>query len=351
MTSSGDAQAGSPVRVLSTHAGYYCRHSGACCTSGWPIPIERDALAGLRHALDRRVVVPVAPAGQRLFEFPADAPPDTPAIINSSQGRCVFFRQSPAGHCSIQAQLGPRAVPLACRQFPRLSVLDPRGVSVTLSHYCPTAASMLRNGTPLRIEVNHASFPPTGEYVGLDAAAALPPLLRPGVLMDWESWWEFERIAVDAIAESPPAPAEALTRLRVMVEFVRQWTPGDGVLIARVREAFADPPKAGRPQAPQPLAPFAALALDAVPDDLKPLAKTGDLLEREADVTRGFLAAHAFANWTAHLGAGLRSWLRTIEIAGGLIETGVGVRRADLILRHLAAPDALAEIASRAERD
>ena len=119
MTSSGDAQLVSPVRVLSTHAGYHCRHSGACCTSGWPIPIERDALAGLRHALDRRVVVPVAPAGQRLFEFPPDAPPDTPAILNSSQGRCVFFRQSPAGHCSIQAQLGPRAVPLACRQFPR----------------------------------------------------------------------------------------------------------------------------------------------------------------------------------------------------------------------------------------
>lgn len=26
------------VRVLSIHAGYACRHSGACCTAGWRIP-------------------------------------------------------------------------------------------------------------------------------------------------------------------------------------------------------------------------------------------------------------------------------------------------------------------------
>ena len=137
-----------------------------------------------------------------------------------------------------------------------------------------------------------------------------------------------------------------------MVEYVRQWTPGDGVLIARVREAFADAAQGAgglrhrshwRRLRHSPLTPYRTTS--------SPWRRPATYWNREADVTRGFLAAHAFANWTAHLGDGLRSWLRTIEIAGGLLETGVGVRRADLILRHLAAPDALAEIASRAERD
>ena len=31
-----------PVFCLSTQADYACRHSGACCTSGWPIHVESD---------------------------------------------------------------------------------------------------------------------------------------------------------------------------------------------------------------------------------------------------------------------------------------------------------------------
>ena len=54
-----------------------------------------------------------------------------------------------------------------------------------------------------------------------------------------------------------------------------------------------------------------------------------------------FLAAHAFANWTAHQGAGLHAWLRSLEVAFVLAED-VGVRQADLLLRHLADPSELA---------
>jgi hypothetical protein len=30
----------SPVFALSIHADYACRHSGACCSAGWTIPVE-----------------------------------------------------------------------------------------------------------------------------------------------------------------------------------------------------------------------------------------------------------------------------------------------------------------------
>jgi hypothetical protein len=55
-----------------------------------------------------------------------------------------------------------------------------------------------------------------------------------------------------------------------------------------------------------------------------------------------FLAAHAFANWAAHLGDDLRTWWRSIEAAHVLISGGLSVRDVDLLLRHLADPHALA---------
>jgi len=32
----------SPVRALSIHADYGCRMTGACCRSGWDVPVEPD---------------------------------------------------------------------------------------------------------------------------------------------------------------------------------------------------------------------------------------------------------------------------------------------------------------------
>jgi hypothetical protein len=64
-----------------------------------------------------------------------------------------------------------------------------------------------------------------------------------------------------------------------------------------------------------------------------------------------FLMAHAFANWTAHLGEGLRSWLWSIQAAHGLAASGLSAGDADLLLRHLADPHALARAWSRAERE
>ena len=60
-----------------------------------------------------------------------------------------------------------------------------------------------------------------------------------------------------------------------------------------------------------------------------------------------YLSAHAFANWTAVLGRGLKAWQRSIELPYALVQCGWDVRAADLILRHLADPAQLALACSR----
>jgi hypothetical protein len=86
--------------------------------------------------------------------------------------------------------------------------------------------------------------------------------------------------------------------------------------------------------------------LDAIPPELR--AESGRLKadgpRPPANVVSNFLAAHAFANWTAHLGEDLLTWQRSIEAAFALVELGGGVRQADLLLRHLADPHRLARV-------
>ena len=51
------------IRCLSVHARYHCRDSGACCSSGWPIPIEIPLYERLVDAL-RDGTISIAPHAQ-----------------------------------------------------------------------------------------------------------------------------------------------------------------------------------------------------------------------------------------------------------------------------------------------
>ena len=320
------------VRVLSFHAPYRCHNSGACCTASWPIPVEADRLTRLRIELATGALKPPVPGAPSPFQMVPDAPPETPALLAVHHGRCVFH--DPAGSCEIHKAIGHDALPLACRQFPRVCVTDPRGVSVTLSHYCPTAAGLLQRdsipGGPA-ILTNANGFPPRAEYVGLDAAHALPPLLRPGMLMDWESWWEIERLAVELLLGRGRDAAEALAFVRDAVEIISGWSPGPRTLIEQVHRAF-ETPSAMRGPAASELVARAERSVPAAFRDQFPwkTSQTADDL-----TTRRFLAAHAFANWAIHLGRGLESWLDSVETAHAFLQAGAGVRHADLVLRHL----------------
>ena len=249
---------------------------------------------------------------------------------------CVFYDAAAiGGHCRIHAALDHASLPLACRQFPRVSVIDPRGVSVTLSHYCPTAAALLDSdivGDPM-IRVDAPAFPHSGEYVGLDATRAWPPLVKPDLLMDWDAWWECERLAIELLARDEDRDWRvALSRLQTAVADIQRWSTSAGPLIDRVRAAFAH---AERSTTPVTLSPgYVDAVYAAIPTYLRPARFTNSVATTNR-ATRRFLAAHAFANWSIHSDQGLTGWLRSIEAAAALLEAGAGVRHADLLLRHL----------------
>src|SRR5688500_10741486 len=141
------------LRLLTFHATYACRHSGACCNAGWIEPVE--------------------------------------------DGRCRFFAPSASGGCTIQHGHGHDWLPHACQQFPRIVTQSPLGTSLTLSAFCPTAASLLFDDAPFSItEIEERST----RYDGMDAREVLPPLLRADMLMDWDAVTRWENLAIGALS-------------------------------------------------------------------------------------------------------------------------------------------------------
>ena len=226
---------------------------------------------------------------------------------------------------------------------------------MTLSHYCPTAHDLLvSDEAPVAIVDNAPAFPETAEYVGLTADPALPPLLHPKLAMDWESWWLFESLSVSLLAET----ASPLVRLGLAVEDARSWTVDDGPLSLHLVAAFGR----AREAVVQDLPPQDSIirqrlidALAAVPEEWRgvagdPLAGSTTVQPDRATMQR-FLAAHAFANWSAYQGEGLRTWFRSIETAACLLTLTNDPGHVDLILRHLADSGGLVVRWKAAERE
>ena len=159
---------------LNVHLPYACRHSGACCKAGWPIPVEPE-----RALLIKK--------GEWLDEggtLPRDA-----------NGACVFHD----GQCTVYEHR-----PLSCMHFPYVCMIDPRGVHVTLSHYCPTAAALLfEHDGPIEVVEGPSPVRLLETPEGLDARESLPPVDtrsdKPR-LMSWEEFSRWERHELPTLA-------------------------------------------------------------------------------------------------------------------------------------------------------
>ena len=306
----------------------------------------------INDALARGLLRPTSGSRQSALTPAPQAPPDSPAVLAVSGSHCVFFDAAEVHHCRVQHALDHSALPLACRQFPRVTVQTPLGTSVTLSHYCPTAAGLLEARGPVTIVENAPAFPDGGEYVGLDVREALPPLLRPDVLMDWESWRALEERAVHLLCHVAETADEGLSRLRTAVEDLRQWRPGSTSLATAIDAAFglaSSQTQACQPDTARRVAEVLAAIPRGVLDNSTPQPDT-QAPRASALVERRFLAAHAFASWIGYQGHGVRSWFRSIEGAYALLDAGYSVATADLLLRHLADTSALTQSWNQADR-
>jgi hypothetical protein len=354
-----------PVYALSLHADYACRHSGECCTAGWAIPVEPE----LRHLL--RV--------ERLE--PRD------------DGACEQY-DADARRCRVHRDYGPALLPAACHHFPRRALIDDRGTFVTLSHFCPTAAEQLfRTDVRLEIVEAPAGFPASRQYDGLDGRDAWPPLLRPGVLFDHDSFTRWERFIVATLAVDDWSAEAALRHIAVTAERLRAWTVAAGPLPAWTERILAD-------DGPEPVQVGSKRAADRCIGLATETAEIQDVYGHFADVqsfarvaatvpaglaapelpptmeilhadlvaprwhewqlpVRHYLAAKAFGSWCAYQAQGIRTMVAElmtaemvlrVEAARACAAAGrpldrplmlTAIRQADRLLMHLADRTAL----------
>jgi len=291
------------VRCLSVHASYVCAHAGACCQAGWTIPVEEvlvGPLRGIGIDIDASRVAPILPSGH-----------------------CAFFEPEAGRLCTIHRRGGPGLLPSVCRHFPRVIVNDPRGTSVTLSHFCPTAAKLLFAAPRLAIVDAPAALALDGSLEGLDATDVLPPLLTTGVLTDWDGYstWEDEAVALFDVDDL--APERAVDRLTRATEAACSWRPGSESLADTVRRAFAHSRSA--------------------------VVRGGGRWNSFGRTVNAFLAAHAFASWAAYEADGVLGIPVAVATALAILTQQLGgrelteetltsaIRATDLQLRHVAA--------------
>ncbi|HZJ30476.1 MAG TPA: hypothetical protein VFD21_02845 [Vicinamibacterales bacterium] len=371
----------SRVFALSIHADYRCRHSGVCCTADWDVPVELPVYRALNERIAKGTLR-VAPNAEPLSPFivEPDLPDDAAAMLErTDRGECVFFDRG-THLCVVHRDAGEQSLPATCRFFPRLAVADSRGTFITLSHYCPTAASMLfREDVELEIVEGPPAFP-YADYDGLTVTSDdLPPLLSPSMLMDPDGYSEWERHMVRRCA-APVSPERVIETLASDAMQLRtSWRPGTRTVSEAVRELRPTFVAASMPTALSDSVELRAEVVAAIPNDLKPAADE-EGLERafrlhvqpgwdvfQRPINR-YLAAKAFASWTAYQGRGLSTIVRGLEAALALVRIEASrqcrnaartldrellleaFRSADFALNHLAVGEELADGWSRAER-
>jgi hypothetical protein len=377
------------TRVLSIHADYRCRSTGVCCSSGWDVPVELPVEDRLRAALQNGSLRP--PAGAPApFRAVAGLPHAAGVVFHTDpRGRCVFLEAGDRSLCAVHRQLGFDHLASACRDFPRVVTLSPLGVSITLSHYCPTAAGLLfRDDRSLAIENDPPAFPSSWPYEGLDARGSVPPLLRPGVLMGWPAWARWEAHSVATFDRAELSPEGSLALLAAQAEAARAWRPANGEFGAHLERCLVTTPTiaaAAPPSLDECRRAWLLVAECVPPAHPVPVPPPGEGGEPRGPGTaaargpmdggwgdlaapvRRWLAAKAFASWLALQGEGLRTTVLGVRLAlavlraeaargaaegegsggsAGLLEA---IRRSDLLLVHLADPEALARRLSRVE--
>jgi Fe-S-cluster containining protein len=377
---SGSARGAVSVYALAFHADYRCHNSGACCTANWDVPVELPFYHSLSEAVSNGTLHTADTSGSpNPFIVESELPDGAAAILErDDEGRCVFYASS-SKRCIVHRDLGEAALPATCRHFPRVSVQDARGTFVSLSHFCPTAASMLFRDVPVEIVSRPPAFPAT-DYDGLIVTSDdLPPMLTPRMLMDHDGYTAWERHMVSRFADIDRPPSSVIATLWRDAQLLMEWRPGAISIAAAVEQLPRDYLDAQEEAGLDGSLHYVAEVMAAVPDDLKPSldehgldAAMQTLVQPawgafHAPINR-YLAAKAFASWTAYQGRGIRTIVRGIEAAHALVRVEASrqcrnaqrmldaallleaIRQSDFLLNHLAVGEELAKAWSAVER-
>lgn len=314
-------------------------------------------------------------ADDRFFRTGGPMPEGAAAVLAvKPDGACVFFEPERGRLCRVHRELGHESLPTACQQFPRVVLRDARGVLISLSHYCPTAASLLLEPGPIVPVDAPPALALSGEAEGLDAREALPPLLTPAMLTDIEGYDAWERRAIEVLARELDACTALHTIARATAR-IQAWRPGHGSLEATVHREFdvasapepaededADEARARAVIASVPAGLTANGMYPGFPDAFRRM-DCSPALDRPF---RAYLAARLFGNWIAYHGRGLHQVVEYLRAAYAVVRMEAvreharvaaastdsvvspweiateAIRSADLVLVHLSDPKRLA---------
>jgi hypothetical protein len=218
------------------------------------------------------------------------------------------------------------------------------------------------------------------EYDGLNVSGEdWPPLLRPDVLADAASYAAWERHMVRRCVDPRLSPESVVGTLERDARTVRAVRPVTGESIANaIRGLPANGVAADSPATLETSLAHLAEVMAAVPEEWRPDPDTigletvycRDVRPRWNDwhaPLKRYLAAKAFASWTAYQGRGFLSIVRGLDAALALVRVEAArqcrdsgrpldaallkeaFRQADFALNHLAAGDELAERWSKVE--
>jgi hypothetical protein len=236
-------------------------------------------------------------------------------------------------------------------------------VSVSLSHYCPTAAaSLFRGSEDFGVIAEPGAFPGDWPFEGLDARDAFPPFLRPGVLLGFDGLRSFEDQAVRALTRGEVWSSMAV--IEAAIESARSWTVERGALCDLIRSSFPEtpPPRNSNSRSADPRPVLLASLTEGTPasfelPDWRPLSPS--FSSRVDLVLRKYLAARLIASWITFQADDLRAIARYLRLCLDTVllfacahradqepcedtRWKEAVRSADLWILHFCDPDLLA---------
>ena len=292
-----------------------------CCTSGWPIPVERGRVASIEAAIASNIIpLRVEPWLSQAANLPEDV---AGTLALRDNAHCVFFEAGGSG-CAIHG-----VKPSSCAHFPFVCLFDQRGVHVSLSHYCPTSTALLfEHRGPIEIVEGPSPLPAIDMLEGLDAREALPPV-TPGVrqrLMSFDELdaWQRDQVARARIDELQDDDITAFDRARAAVPSPLSW-----------------------PEAPDQLASLW-------------YSQVAPAWPHFQDVLTRYAAAKTFASWSLYMGDGVAAAESTARLAHAVLRVECArqcrafgrpldrellsnaIEQSDLLLVHYADPEALA---------
>ncbi len=284
-------------------------------------------MAGARLRLDEPAALEAV-----FLPTPDESVPE-PVLLAQRNGGCVFFEPQRGNVCAIHRQLGAAHLPSACRHFPRVVVLDPRGVFLSLSYLCPTAGRLLIEPVqhPFSVVSTGAVIPPGIEWEGLDARDTLPPRMTAGILWDWDGLTRWELGILQCLATTPLD--NALVRVARAARAIERWRPPHGKPLADHVDAAFECERAGDPgggigRRVEVLDSMARASAQGHAVAVPPLNRTA--VDRTfvepgwralQEVAARYVATRAVANWAGYHASSASSWAASLLVAAAVLRT------------------------------